>query len=135
VASEDALVVTGSRIRRQNMDSASPVTVIDPEGDFLSRLQDAIRNNDREAVATMVALPLRVRINGERRTYRSAREIYGDYDLIFTPAVRVAATSLRPNTLRSRDRGRLRGNSRIWFGCGQADCTSARSIRIREINP
>lgn len=130
-----SIVVTGSRIRKSNMESASPMTVVDPFGDFLTRLQQAIENNDRMAVARLVALPLHVRVGGERRTYSSSRAIYNDYDLIFTPAVRIEATGLHPLTLQSRDGGRLKGGGRIWFGCGKRRCSSADGIRIRQINP
>ena len=139
---EDAsgIVVTGSRVRRQNLESASPITVvgadaaIDRHGEFLSSLQGALRANDRRAVIRHIALPLRVVFAGETRTYRSSREIERDFDRIFTPAVKQGALTLRPDTLMTRDGGRLRGNDRIWFGCGRTACTSAGSIKIKEIN-
>ncbi len=138
---EDAsnIVVTGSRIRRQNLESASPITVVgadaatEPFAGFLSLLQDLIDRNDRPGVARLVALPFRVTINGERRTYSSSRDIYRDYDLIFTPAVRTS--DLSPDNLQTRGGGRLRGNGRIWFGCGKPTCSSESAIRIREVNP
>ena len=101
----------------------------------MSRLHDAIARNDRDGVAELVALPLHVRVGGERRTYSSSRDIYNDYDRIFTPAVRRAALGLDPNVLQARDGGRLRGTSRIWFGCGRKSCARADDIRIREISP
>jgi len=109
--------------------------MIDPVSEFIAQLQNAVRNDDSDAVAAMVAFPLRVRVDGERRTYRSADQIVDDYDRIFTPAVRSAVLGLRSNTVRSRDQGRLHGNSRIWFGCGRSDCSSASSITIREVMP
>jgi hypothetical protein len=134
------IVVTGSRVRRNSLESASPIAVvgadaaIDRHGEFLSSLQGALRANDRRAVIRLVALPLRVTFAGETRTYRSSREVERDFDRIFTPAVRQAALTLRPDTLMVRDGGRLRGNGRIWFGCGKKTCPPESAIRIREVN-
>jgi hypothetical protein len=142
-AANDAgnIVVTGSRIRRPNLDSAVPVTVVsgqeiaDPFAAFLSELQQAISDNDRGKVARLVALPFHVRIGGERRTYSSSRAIYNDYELIFTPAVRIELLDLRPAGLATRAGGRLRGSGRIWFGCGKPLCADEERIRIREVSP
>lgn len=136
------IIVTGSRVRRQNMDSASPVSVISSAevqaeafSGFLSRLQEALGGNDRRAVLRLVGLPLRVNYAGGARIYRSSRDIERDYDRIFTPAVREAARDLRSYDIVSRDGGKLRGSGRIWFGCGLRQCSSDETIRIREVEP
>jgi hypothetical protein len=136
VSDAENIVVTGSRIPRPNLESASPVTVIgDSYGEFLSRLQMALRANDRRAIIRLVALPLRVRLDGEWRAYRSPREVERDFDRIFTADVRLVALNLRPGALISRDGGRLRGNDGLWFGCASKSCSSGNSIRIREVTP
>lgn len=128
------IVVTGSRVRRPNLESAAPVTVIDPYADFLTVLQESLRTNDRRAVIRLVALPLTVITNGETRTYRSSDEIQRNYDRIFTPEVRRSARDLTSRALQSREGGRLRGNNLIWFGCGLRSCGSKDRIRIRRID-
>ena len=145
-AAGDGLVVTGSRIRRSDLakqngfaqraeEPASPLAILDAYDIFLSRLQYGLRSNDRRAVVRLVALPLRVNLAGERKTYRSSRDIERDFDRIFTPAVRQAIFNLGPDTLTSRDGGRLKGNARIWLGCLNTVCASDDLIRIREITP
>jgi hypothetical protein len=138
----DSVVVTGSRIERPNIakqgragavaerqaTSASPLAVIDTYGTFLSQLQEALRSNDRGAVIALVALPLRVNLDGQSLTYRSVREIERDFDRIFTPRVTQSVLNQRPETLRSRG-SRMKGTSRIWFGQSSSDGT----IRIREV--
>jgi hypothetical protein len=104
-------------------------------GEFLSRLQVALRANDRSAIMRLVGLPLRVTIAGEVRIYRSSRDVERDFDRIFTADVRSAMLSLKPYELADRDSGTLKGNGRIWFGCFSKVCASDRSIRIREVNP
>ena len=130
-----SIVVTGSRVRRSNLESAVPVTVIGTFDDFLSRLQGALRANDRRAVIRLIGFPLKVSVGGESRTYRSSREVERNYDRIFTPEVREAALSLSSEDLQTRDGGRLKGYGSIWFGCGLPSCSPNATIRIREINP
>jgi len=145
-ADSESLVVTGSRIPQSNLarqksaagradEASSPLAVIDPYGEFLSRLQAGLRATDRRAVLRLVAVPLRVNFGGEIRTYRSRQDIERDYANIFTPAVRQAVLTLRPDTLGVRDEGRLRGNGRIWFGCGAKACSTESSIKLRELKP
>jgi len=130
------IVVTGSRVRRQNLESAMPVTFVgDAHADFLSRLQAGLEANDRRAVIRLIGFPLRVSWNGDTRTYRTAKDVERDYDRIFSPSVRQSLIDQRPETLTKRDGGRLMGNGRLWFGCGLRSCSSDATIRIREVNP
>lgn len=132
----DSIVVTGSRVQRPNLESASPVTVIGvTSNDFLSSLRAALDSNDRRAVIRLVAIPLRVNFSSGGRTYRSSRDIERDFDRIFTPAVRQAIDNLSPYDLATRDGGRLKGGGRIWFGCGKTLCRDEGAIRVREVVP
>ncbi|HYC95640.1 MAG TPA: hypothetical protein VEB39_08090 [Sphingomicrobium sp.] len=133
--SDQSIVVTGTQVRRPNLESPTPVTVIGAQDAFLSRLQAGLRANDRRAILGLVALPLRVNFSEGTRTYRSRQEIERDFDRIFTPEVRWAVVAMRPDTLTSRDGGRLKGNDRLWFGCGRPSCAPNDRIRIREVNP
>ena len=138
----DSVVVTGSRIARPNLakegpvgalaerQAASPLAVIDTYGAFLSQLQAGLRSNDRDAVTALIALPLRVNLNGQTRTYRSAREVERDFDRIFTARVKQSVLNQRPETLRSRG-SMMKGSSTIWFG----QSSSNGPIRIREVTP
>ena len=140
---DENVVVTGSRIPAPKLskqeiarvaenaaEPASPFAMIDPYGELLSRLQAALRANDRRAVIRLIGFPLRVTLDGEARTYRSPREVGRDFDRIFTPQVRLAVLNQRPDALVSRGAGRLVGDGRLWLGP-----SSGRSIRIREVNP
>jgi len=133
-----SIVVTGSRVRRPNLESATPVSVVgrevanDPFGDFLSQLQGAFADNDRRAVLRLVGLPLRVRFAGDARTYRTRQDVERDYDRIFTSAVRQSVVNA--GTFGSRD-ARLKSAGRLSFGCGNRTCSSSDTIRIREVNP
>ena len=123
------IVVTGSRVARQNLESSSAVAVIGSEDEFLSRLQTAIRGNDRATVIALVALPLRVKADGQTLTYRSARDVESDFDRIFTNRVKQSVLNQRSDTLRSR--GKMRGTSRVWFG----QTSPNGPVRIMEVSP
>ena len=131
------IAVTGSRIPQPNLESAAPLKAIDASGDFLSRLQAALRANDRRAVSRLVGFPLSVRKEGRVETYRSRREVERDFDEIFTPRVRSEVLNQRPYSLRTRDDGRTKGSGRLWFApaCFNAECNPPGQIRIREVTP
>ena len=128
-ASADNIVVTGSRVARPNLQSSSPMTVTGFEDEFLSQLQTALRANDRASVIALIALPLRVKADGQTLTYRSAREVEHNFDRIFTNRVKQSVLNQRPDTLRRR--GRMKGTSRLWFGQGSPDGP----VKIREVAP
>jgi hypothetical protein len=125
----DNNVLTGSRVTRSNLESASPVAAIGSEDAFLAQLQAAIRANDRATIIGLVALPLRVNADGQRLTYRSARDVESDFDRIFTNRVKQSVLNQSPDTLRSR--GKMRGTSRVWFG----QTSPNGPVRIREVTP
>ncbi len=144
------IVVTGSLIRAPNAAkqsladevgyAAKPANrsaMIDPYGDFLSRLQVGLKANDRRTIIGLIGFPLRVNLNGRTRAYRSPQDVERDYDLIFTPQVRSAVLNQRPADLMSRDGGRLKGNGKLWFGpsCSKKSCSREDPIRIKEVNP
>jgi len=131
------VVVSGSRISRSNLEGAAPLKAIDTYGDFLLRLQAALRTDDRRAVSRLVGFPLSVRKDGKVETYRSRREVERDFDEIFTPRVRSEVLDQRPYSLRTRQDGKTKGSTRIWFApaCFNAECTPPGQIRIREVTP
>lgn len=155
----DAIVTTGSRIRRPELSSAdsfelsraeplaeragnapaAPERVLkDPSyRTFLSRLQSAVRANDRSAVVKLIAFPLRVNSDGGSKLYRDAISVREDYERIFTPRVRQAILDQRFEQLFGRDQGVMIGNGTVWFDhvCSNSKCSPPGPVRITTINP
>ena len=131
------VVVSGSRIARPNLERTAPLKAIDIYGDFLSRLQAALRTDDRRAVSKLVGFPLSVRKEGRVQTYRSRREVERDFEEIFTARVKSEVLNQRPYSLRSREDGKTKGSTRLWFApaCFNAECDPPGQIRIREVTP
>ena len=97
---------------------------------FLTKLQTAVRADDRAAVVALVAFPLRVNSGGRSRLYRDAAAVRRDYDAIFTPRVRSAILGQRFDRLFGRDQGVMIGDGEVWF-----DHVSASGpVRIKSIN-
>ena len=161
VSEDSQVVVTGSRISRPSLSSASPVTVVGAERDvaerkageaarapdfvlkdpayrtFLTRLQSAVRGSDRQAVIQLIALPLRVNYASGAKSYRNARSVLDDYDRIFTPQVKQAILNQRFERLFGRDRGVMIGSGEVWFDhtCRTSQCSPPGPVRITAVNP
>jgi len=97
----------------------------------------ALKADDRRAVSGLVGFPLSVRRDGKVETYRSRREVERDFDKIFTPRVKSDVLEQRPYSLRTREDGKTKGATRIWFSpaCFNAQCDPPGQIRIREVTP
>ncbi|NUT00775.1 MAG: hypothetical protein HOP96_07355, partial [Sphingomonas sp.] len=137
-----SIVVSGSRMRSGELASRGPaaagaVVADEASRNFLTRLRSAFGSNDRDGILDLVGTPLTVRRDGGIRVYRSLPEIERDFDRIFTSRVRRSVLDQAPEDLAARDRGRLKGNRRIWFGpsCVGPGCSHPGPIRVREINP
>jgi hypothetical protein len=99
--------------------------------DFLNQLQDALRRDDRKAVAGMVSFP--VLVHGSE--IADADTFLGDYERIMTPALRELVLGFAPEDLWANYSGVMIGNGAVWFAgiCRDADC-SAHDVRIITIN-
>jgi hypothetical protein len=161
VASTGDLVVTGTRIPRPNLSAqSSPMnreaSGIAAERDevandlpapdwvlknpayrtFLTKLQNALRVNDRDAVIKLAGLPLRVNYS-RSHIYRDAKSVRADYDRIFTPNVRTVILAQRFEQLFGRDQGVMIGDGEVWFdhACLNSSCSRRGPVRIIAINP
>lgn len=94
---------------------------------FLTRLQSAVRSDDRKAVLELIAFPLRVNSESGTRLYPDAQAVARNYDRIFTTDVRRAVLDQRFDRLFGRDQGVMIGNGEIWF---DHSCTNAQCRRL-----
>lgn len=151
MASTQDVAVTGSRIRAPGMSKQSEARAVaerEAEPDdasattiayrrFLSRLQSAVRANDKGAVAGLAASPLRVNFEGGPKTYSDRNSIERDYDRIFTPRVRRAILGQRADRLFANYQGAMIGDGQVWFDqtCPNDSCSPPGPMRIKAINP
>jgi hypothetical protein len=88
-------------------------------------------------VADLSAITLRVNLkNGKYAMYRSKRAIERDYYFIFSPPVRRAILSQRPEDLWGRDQGVTLRLGGVWFDhqCLDRTCDRLGPVRIKAVN-
>ena len=144
------MIVTGSRIQQPELssqhgrlaakraaDAASPISVLDVYGKFLSRLQDAVRSGSRRSVSGLIAFPLRVNTKDGPKTYRDRKLVEQDFDRIFTPRVKQAILNQRSDQLFVRDQGAMVGDGEVWFDqtCRNAQCSPPGPVKIKAVSP
>jgi hypothetical protein len=129
------VVVTGSLLRESATGSrdqrlAEALPVPQSYGRFLTRLQAAVRSDDRAALVSMVGLPLRVNYSGGAQTYHDRAAVERDFGRIFTARVKHAVLKQKPGKLFVRDLGAMVGDGELWFSEGTGG-----DVRITAVNP
>jgi hypothetical protein len=82
---------------------------------FLAKFQDALKSNDRKAVAPLVSYPLLVTGAPGRMQVRSRAQLLSSFDGIFTATVRRAILKATPDDVWGNSRGFMIGDGVIWF--------------------
>jgi hypothetical protein len=80
---------------------------------FLAKFQDALKSNDKDAVASLVRYPLLVTTGGKRRVSRA--QLLADFDHIFTPTLRAAILSATADDVWGNVHGFMVARGAIWF--------------------
>lgn len=129
----------GVRERRAGEAPAAPDSVSKDRSyrTFLTRLQAAVRADDRDAVTGLIAYPLRVNSAGRAASYPDARSVRADFDRIFTPRVKHAILNQRVERVSLGDHGVMIGTGAVWFGhvCANSACSPPGPVRITAVNP
>ena len=84
---------------------------------FLASLQQAVGDDDQEAVSEMIQYPLRT----THMTIKTPKQFLRNYDAIFNDAVKAAVADQTADSLFYRDQGVMIGNGEIWFDAFCAD--------------
>jgi hypothetical protein len=102
---------------------------------FLTTLQQAVRNDDRRVVASLVAYPITVRIDGVPTTLADTAVFTAQYPLAMTERVQAAVEASEPAALFANSDGVRIGRGELWFGGVYEDGAGTYDIRILAINP
>lgn len=100
---------------------------------FFNDMQHAVGANDRAKLATMIAYPLNVSLQGKKFVIHNQSEFGKRYPAIFTPAFRKAITDQKYADLFARDTGVMVGaNGELWFSeiCKDATCKKSRVLIV-----
>jgi hypothetical protein len=102
---------------------------------FLTTLQQAVRNDDRQTVASLVSYPITIRIDGAPTTLADPAAFIANYQAVMTKPVRAAVEAAEPDTLFANSDGVMMGRGQVWFGGVYEDGAETYDIRIVGINP
>jgi hypothetical protein len=82
---------------------------------FLSELQEAVKGDDKQKVASMVHYPMRLFVGNERRTIPDRSGFLAKYEEILTAHVREAISKQSAACLFGNVQGVLVGCGEVWF--------------------
>lgn len=102
---------------------------------FLKDLQDGLRDNNKEVVASFLRYPFKIYKNGaEKRSYASKEEFLPDYDKFFTKDVKDAVQKTEFDDLFVNSKGVMIGNGEIWMS-GWDENMKPGPVKIIAIQP
>lgn len=77
---------------------------------------NAVKRDDRPAVAALIEYPLAVTVNGRRRRFPDAAALVASYDAVFTAAFRDIILKAIPRYMFAKADGVMLGDGAVWFG-------------------
>lgn len=75
----------------------------------------AVKDNQREAVASCIRYPIGVTLDGKSRKIKDRADLLANYGLIFSPGYREAILQGMPHGMFARDTGVMLGDGEVWF--------------------
>jgi hypothetical protein len=102
---------------RQESKSACPVARPDcPEAVvFFRHFRQAIKEDNRAAVADMIRYPLRTNLNGKAVFVRSSKKLLEEYENIFTPQVQQKIIQASDDTVWGNYKGYMVADGVVWW--------------------
>ena len=102
---------------------------------FLQRLKRAVRANDRQAVASLVAFPTETRLRGTGPlvVIQTAPDFMKNYDAIMTKRILDEVRNATVETLSANWQGVSIGRGSVWFNgvCEDESCATAEVLITR----
>lgn len=105
---------------------------------FIGKLQNALKDDDKQAIAAVIRYPLNVYDNGKvKETYANAESVVKGFSGLFTPAVRQAIRCTKSEAdWFVNDQGLMLGNGEVWIdGWGNGTPKAGSPLLIKAINP
>lgn len=83
---------------------------------FFFTFQQAVKNNDKKAVSSMIDYPLNVNADGKTYKITNAARFIAKYDSVMTPEVKRTLAYAIEDDLFVSWRGVMVGSGELWFG-------------------
>ena len=105
---------------------------------FIAKLQAALKDGDKQAIAAVIKYPLNIYDNGKvKETFTTAESVLKGFSALFTPAVRQAILCTKSDAdWFVNDQGLMLGNGEVWIdGWGDAAPKAGSPLLVKAINP
>lgn len=94
----------------------------------VTTLRQAVSRDDRPAVAALIDFPIKVKVNGRRRSIKNKATFLAHYDAIINPGVRAALLKGEQGQLFVNCQGVMLGDGQVWLGL------VGKTVRVIAIN-
>jgi hypothetical protein len=101
---------------------------------FLQTLKDAVARGDARVIASMVAYPITVSIDGEPVSVKTPEAFVANYPDIMSEPIKQAVEKAQSDRLFVNYRGVRLGRGEVWFGGVYKDDQEAYQVKILAIN-
>jgi len=99
--------------------------------DAFVAIQQAVEDDDPDALAEWVQFPINVRIGDAVRTLKNADDFDAAYPDVFTPEIKSAITDQRYEDLHVTYQGAMFGDGQLWIsGICKSDACNDVDVRI-----
>jgi len=99
--------------------------------DAFEAIQQAVEDDDPDALAEWVQFPINVRIGDAVRTLKNADDFDAAYPDVFTPEIKSAITDQRYEDLHVTYQGAMFGDGQLWIsGICKSDACDDVDVRI-----
>ena len=99
--------------------------------DAFVAIQQAVEDDDPDALAEWVQFPINVRVGDDVQTLKNADEFDAAYPDVFTPEIKSAITDQRYEDLHVTYQGAMFGDGQIWIsGICKTDACDDVDVRI-----
>ena len=99
--------------------------------DAFVAIQQAVEDDDPDALAEWVQFPINVRVGDDVQTLKNADEFDAAYPDVFTPEIKSAITDERYEDLHVTYQGAMFGDGQIWIsGICKTDACDDVDVRI-----
>lgn len=104
----------------------------------ITAFQAAVKSHDAVGVAALINYPIKVRIQGRKRTIKTEKVFVAKYDSIITPAIAAAVQDQPYGDVMVNAKGVMLGRGEVWINgtCSSLHCwpaAKARVITIQEV--
>ncbi|MFF2092225.1 hypothetical protein [Paenibacillus sp. NPDC058174] len=115
-ASKPSPAPTAAAVKQNNPYEVAGIDNAAAFSKYFSKLQKEVKANKKEAVADLVAYPLRVNSSGKSIEIKTKKQFIAKYNQIFTDKVKKKLLAQKEDELFVNWKGVMVGDGEVWIG-------------------